>query len=400
MKMVPLSFNRTEFAGSLGDLGTLLPLAAGLIVINGLDPTGIFFTIGLFYILTGLYFRVTCPVEPMKVISGYAIAMSLSAAQVQASCLWVCLILLVLGLTGLIDVITRFISKAVIRGIQLSTGILLLTQGIHLMIGDSQLQIAQGLAEPYLTLQHFVYIPIGIVLGLGFGLLCLALLNNKRVPAAVVVIGAGMAIGVLIGTGEGWEGLTVGLNLPSLLPYGLPTATDFSFALLVLILPQIPMTVANAVIANADLSRQYFKQNSTRVTHRGLCVSMAVANGVSFFLSGIPLCHGAGGLASRFRFGARTGGSNVMIGTLFLLIAFLFGTHTLAFVHLLPLSVLGVLLVFAGTQLGLTVIDIMNRKEFFVILLIVGITLAANLAAGFLVGILIDRLLSRNSISI
>ncbi len=398
--MVPLRFNRTEFAGSLGDLGTLLPLSAGLIVINGLDPTGIFFTIGLFYILTGLYFRVTCPVEPMKVISGYAIAMSLSAAQIQASCFWVFIILVLLGLTGLIDVISRFISKAVIRGIQLSTGLLLLTQGIHLMVGSSNLQIVQGLAEPYLRFQHLAIIPIGIVLGLGFGLLCLALLNNKRVPAAVVVVGVGMVTGLVLGTGAGWRELTIGLNLPPLLPYGLPTAADLSFALIILILPQIPMTVANAVIANADLSRQYFEQNSTRVTHRGLCVSMAIANGVSFFLSGIPLCHGAGGLASRFRFGARTGGSNVMIGALFLLIALLLGTHTLAFVHLLPLSVLGVLLVFAGTQLGLTVIDIMNRKEFFVILLIVGITLAANLAAGFLVGILIDRLLSRKSISI
>ena len=397
--MVTLSYNRTEFAGSLGDLGTLLPLAVGMIVINGLEPTGIFFTIGLFYILTGIYFRVTCPVEPMKVISGYAIAMSISAAQIQASCLWVCVILLLLGLTGLIDLITKFISKAVIRGIQMSTGFLLLIQGLHLMIGNSNLQLVQGLAEPYLRMQQIAFLPIGMVLGAGLGLLCLVMLDNKRLPAAVVVIGTGMVIGLLTGTRQGWEAVSPGLNLPPLLPYGMPTAADFSFALVILILPQIPMTVANAVIANADLSRQYFGQ-STRVTHRGLCVSMALANGFSFFLAGIPLCHGAGGLASRYRFGARTGGSNVMIGILFLLFAVFFGSHALAFVHLLPLSVLGVLLVFAGTQLALTVLDIHNRKEFFVILLIVGITLAANLAAGFLVGIIIDRLLSRESISI
>ncbi len=395
-----LSFNRTEFAGSLGDLGTLLPLAAGLIIINRLDPTGIFFTIGLFYILTGLYFRVTCPVEPMKVISGYAIAMSISAAQIQASCFWVAVILLLFGLTGLIDVITRFISKAVIRGIQLATGILLLTQGVHLMLGSSKLQLVQGTAEPYLQIQRVGFLPIGLLLGLGLGLLCLVLLDNKRLPAAVVVIGAGVLIGLLAGSRQGWEDLTLGLNLPALLPYGLPTATDFSFALVILILPQIPMTIANAVIANADLSSQYFGKKSSRVTQRGLCVSMALANATSFFLAGIPLCHGAGGLASRYRFGARTGGSNLIIGIIFLLIAVMFGEHTLILVHLLPLSVLGVLLVFAGAQLGLTVIDMHNRKEFFVILLIVGITLAANLAAGFLVGILIDRLISRDHFSV
>jgi SulP family sulfate permease len=395
-----LSFNRTEFAGSLGDLGTLLPLAAGLIIINRLDPTGIFFTIGLFYILTGLYFRVTCPVEPMKVISGYAIAMSISAAQIQASCFWVAVILLLFGLTGLIDVITRFISKPVIRGIQLATGILLLTQGVHLMLGSSKLQLVQGTAEPYLQIQRVGFLPIGLLLGLGLGLLCLVLLDNKRLPAAVVVIGAGVLIGLLTGSRQGWEDLTLGLNLPALLPYGLPTAADFSFALVILILPQIPMTIANAVIANADLSSQYFGKKSSRVTQRGLCVSMALANAASFFLAGIPLCHGAGGLASRYRFGARTGGSNLIIGIIFLLIAVMFGEHTLILVHLLPLSVLGVLLVFAGAQLGLTVIDMHDRKEFFVILLIVGITLAANLAAGFLVGILIDRLISRDHFSI
>ncbi len=395
-----LSFNRTEFAGSLGDLGTLLPLAAGLIIINRLDPTGIFFTIGLFYILTGLYFRVTCPVEPMKVISGYAIAMSISAAQIQASCFWVAVILLLFGLTGLIDVITRFISKAVIRGIQLATGILLLTQGVHLMLGNSNLQLVQGTAEPYLQIQQVGFLPVGLLLGLGLGLLCLVLLDNKRLPAAVVVIGAGLLIGLLAGSRQGWADLTLGFNLPALLPYGLPTAADFSFALVILILPQIPMTIANAVIANADLSKQYFGKKSSRVTQRGLCVSMALANATSFFLAGIPLCHGAGGLASRYRFGARTGGSNLIIGTIFLVIAVMFGEHTLILVHLLPLSVLGVLLVFAGAQLGLTVIDMHDRKEFFVILLIVGITLAANLAAGFLVGILIDRLLSRDRFSI
>lgn len=393
-------FSRTEFSGSLGDLGTLLPLSVGLIVINGLDPTGIFFTIGLFYVVTGFYFRVTCPVEPMKVISGYAIATSISATQIQASCLWVFLILMLLALTGLIDIISRFISKAVIRGIQLSTGMLLLTQGVHLMRGSSTLQVLQGVSEPYLRIQQIGFLPIGLLLGFGFGLLCLFLLDNKRLPAAVVIIAVGMVIGLVAGTPQGTGPITVGLHFPDLLPYGLPTMTDLSFALIVLIIPQIPMTVANAVIANVDLSKQYFRQQSSRVTHRNLCISMALANMFSFFLSGIPLCHGAGGLASRYRFGARTGGSNLMIGALFLLVALLFGEQTLAMVHLLPLSILGVLLIFAGAQLGLTVIDIHQRKDFFIILLIVGITLASNLAAGFLVGILVDWLIRRERFTI
>ena len=131
---------------------------------------------------------------------------------------------------------------------------------------------------------------------------CILLLDNRRLPAAVVVIGVGMVIGLLAGSRQGWEDTAIGLNLPELLPYSLPTAADFSFALVILVLPQIPMTVGNAVIANADLSRQYFGAEAARVSHRRLCISMALANGVSFFLAGIPLCHGAGGLASRYRF--------------------------------------------------------------------------------------------------
>jgi len=342
-----LKFTRTEVAGSLGDLGTILPLAVGLIVINQLDATGIFFTIGLFYFFTAFYFRVTCPVEPMKVISGYAVSTAIPAAQVQASCFWVFLILLILGGTRLIDVLTRYINKPVIRGVQLSTGLLLLSQGIALMIGTSAIQQIQGSGEPSLIVESLAGIPVGLVLGGVFGTLCLLLLDNKRLPAAVVVIGAGMLVGLLLGRDIGWDQISLGINLPQILPYGLPTAADFSFALILLTVPQIPMTVGNAVIANADLSHQYFQQDASRVTHKRLCLSMSLANFASIILAGIPLCHGAGGLASRYRFGARTGGSNLIIGLLFLLVAILFGGGTLLVVQLIPLSVLGVLLVFA-----------------------------------------------------
>ena len=162
----------------------------------------------------------------------------------------------------------------------------------------------------------------------------------------------------------------MGINIPVLLPYGLPTIDDFSIALLILALPQIPMTVGNAVIANADLSAQYFPRDGKRVTYKALCISMALGNLGSFFLGGMPLCHGAGGLASRYRFGARTAGSNVIIGGIFLLLGLVFGSQTIVIINTIPLSVLGVLLVFAGTQLALTILDITTRKDFFVILLI------------------------------
>ncbi len=393
-------FTRTEFAGSLGDLGTLLPLAVGMILINNLSPSGIFIGVGLYYIFSGAYFKVTSPVEPMKVISAYAISMGISASQIQASCLWVFILLIIIGSTGLINTIIRYIPKSVVRGVQLSTGLLLLSQGVRLILGTSSLQIIQNMAEPSLIIQHIGFLPVGIILGSVAGLLTLLLLDNNRIPAAVVVVGVGILTGVIFGTHEGWDNVKIGFNLPPLLPYGLPTFNDFSFALLILILPQMPMTLGNAVVANADLSKQYFPQTGQRVTGKTLCVSMALANLGSFFLGGMPMCHGAGGLASRYRFGARTAGSNLIIGAIFLVIALFFGDQLLPVISLLPMSVLGVLLVFAGTQLALTILDMQTRKDLFVVILIAGIALASNLATGFLTGIVIAWILRWEKFSI
>jgi len=396
----PFRFNRMEFACSLGDLGTILPLSIGMILINGLNPLGLFLLVGLFYAFSGFYFKVTSPVEPMTVISAYAIATGITASQIQASSLWIFLFLLIIGGSGIITVIGRYIPKPVIRGVQLSTGILLLTQGIKLMIGDSKLQALRSAAEPYLSVQSIGSVPLGLIIGGILGILTLLLLENKRVPAAIVVVGTGILTGLCWGTGEGLDTMHLKFNLPGLLPYGLPSANDFTFALLVLVLPQVPMTLGNAVMANADLSAQYFSEEGKRVTYRSLCISMALSNLMSFFLGGMTMCHGDGGLASCYRFSARTAGSNLIIGAIFILLALFIGEHLMGIIYLLPMSALGVLLVFAGAQLSLTVLGMNTRKKIFVPIIIVVITLASNLAAGFLVGIAVAYALKSEKLSI
>jgi SulP family sulfate permease len=395
-----IKFNRMELAGSLGDLGTILPLAIGMILINGLNPTGLIMGVGLFYIFSGLYFKVTSPVEPMKVIGAYAVATGISASQIQASCLWIFLFLIIIGGTGVITLASRYIPRPVIRGVQLSTGVLLVSQGVHLMLGTSKFQTLSKAAEPYLSVQKMGWLPIGIIIGLVLGLLTLLLLENRRLPAALVVVGAGSLVGILLGTRQGLVQMQIGIYLPKLLPYGMPSGIDFSFALLVLVLPQIPMTLGNAVIANADLSNQYFPKDGARVTYRSLCISMALANLLSFFIGGMPMCHGAGGLASRYRFGARTAGSNLIIGAIFLMMALFLGFHSLAIIYTLPMAALGVLLIFAGAQLTLTLLDMQTRKELFVPILVLGTTLASNLAAGFLTGIAVAYILKWKRLTI
>jgi sulfate permease, SulP family len=382
-------FNRMEMAGSLGDLGTLLPIAIGMILINGLNPMGMFFSIGVYYILSGLYYGVTTPVQPMKVIGAYAIATSMTPSQVLASAALMGVFLLIIGGTNAITVIGKYTPKPVVRGVQLSTGTLLMAQGVKFMIGSSTFQTMRHTAEPYLTFQHVGPIPIGIIIGVTGGILTLLLLENKTFPAGLVVVSAGLLLGLVLGTHEGLDQLTIGIYFPKWLPFGLPAGADFTFAFLALVLPQLPMTIGNAVIADADLSYEYFGDDSKKVTYRSLTLSMAFANFLSFAVGGMPLCHGAGGLAAHYRFGARTAGSNLMIGILFLVFALFLGVHALSLVYLLPMAILGVLLIFAGAQLALTVIDLTARKDLFVSLLMLGITLASNLAIGFLAGIVV-----------
>ena len=393
-------FDRMEIAGSLGDLGTLLPIAIGMILINGLSPTGMFFSIGIFYILSGMYFGITVPVQPMKVIGAYAIATAMTPSQVLASSALMGLFLLIIGGTNAITIIGKYTPKPVVRGVQISTGTLLMAQGVKFMIGSSKFQMVRQMAEPYLTIQHIGPVPIGIIVGIVGGVLTLLLLENRKFPAGLVVILGGIFLGLVLGTHEGFDKLKIGIYFPKLLPFGLPAGADFTFAFFALVLPQLPMTIGNAVIANADLSHEYFGKDSQKVTYRSVTISMALVNLLSFVVGGMPLCHGAGGLAAHYRFGARTAGSNLMIGFLFLALAFFLGIHALAVVYLLPMAILGVLLIFAGGQLALTIIDMTTRKDFFVALLMLGITLASNLAVGFLVGIIVAYVLKSERLNV
>ncbi len=379
-------FNRMELAGSLGDLGTLLPLAIGMIVVNKLDPTGLLLTVGLYYVLAGAYFGVTVPVQPMKVIGAYAVATGISAVQITSAGLMMGLFLLIIGGSGLMSLIGRYTPAAVVRGVQLSTGVLLLAQGVRFMVGTAKFQTLQGAAEPHLIVQTLGPIPIGIVIGGVAVILTLLLLTNRRLPAALVVVVLGLVLGLILAKPGLLGQLGLGLHRPRLLPFGWPTWPDLTLALLVLVLPQAPMTIGNAVIAQTDLSREYFGEKSRRITYRSMCLSMGLANIAAFLVGGMPVCHGAGGLAAHYRFGARTAGSNLMIGIAFFVMAVLLGPSAVAVLSLLPLSVLGVLLTFAGAQLALSVIDLGARRDWFVAVVMLGLTLATNLAVGFMVG--------------
>jgi SulP family sulfate permease len=366
-----------ELVGSLGDLGTLLPLAVGMIVLNQMHATNVLVTVGLFYILSGLYFGVPVAVQPMKVIAAYAIAAGMTPQQIVSSGLWMGVLVLLLGVTGLIGIIRRYTPKSAVRGIQLAVGVVLLIQGLKLMMAP----------DPNLAVQTIGPISTGLLLGAVVLVLTLLLLENKRLPAALVLIVLGIAVGVLLGKPLDREAFAWGFHLPRPLPYGWPGWDDLVWVIPVLVLPQLPMTIGNAIISNTDLTHECFPEKADRVTNRSVSISQGLANLASFFLGGIPMCHGAGGLAAHYRFGARTAGSSLYIGGIFLVLALILGENIVSVLRLLPLSILGVLLTFAGLQLALMVQDLQDRKDLFVALFMLGLALVFNLAVAFLVGI-------------
>lgn len=381
-------FDRMEFAGSIADLGILLPISLGLILINGLDPTGVFLMVGLLYIFSGAYYRTTVPVQPMKVIGAYAIAMGVSQSQVLAAALVMGSFLLLIGTTGLIKPIGKYTPKSVVRGVQLGVGVVLIIKGVKLMIQP----------DPALSISTVSGLSTGIFLG-GLGiLLTLALLGNRRYPSAIALVLAGITVGAVLGKPQ-LSSIELGFHLPTMLGT-FPSSSDFLIATTLLVLPQIPMTIGNALISMSDLSNSYFGKKANKVSLRALACTSGLGNLGSFILGGIPMCHGSGGLSAHYRFGARTAGANLIIGTILVLLAVLLGPSVMPLLGLLPRSILGVLLLFAGVQLAIMVRDLKGREDLFIVLIMLGIALTVNLGVAFLFGIALAHALKNLKLKI
>jgi SulP family sulfate permease len=388
MKIGSHQFNRVEFAGSLGDLGTLIPLSLGLILITGLSLTPVLLIIGLFYISTGIYYRLPIPVQPLKLVAAIAIAFpdKVTGHMISATGFIFGSILLLLAWTGFIDWLAKFFTKPIIRGIQFGLGLILITKGVS-FIQNPNLFIHEG--NGINTLGE---IQINPLIGILAFILTLFLLSSKRFPAALVIVAAGATIGICFGA---FKGMILDIG-PTHIDFSLPSSEDFLSALFLLVIPQIPLTLGNAIIGTTDAVQGLFGDGgqTKRATHRGFATSMGLANIGVGFLSGMPVCHGAGGLAAHYRFGARTGGSNIMIGILFVIIALAFGKVGIHLLSAIPNSVLGVLLLFAGLELALLIKDVKERNDLFVVFVIAGISLAtSNMGVAFIAGILIERII-------
>jgi len=387
IKDIPVSgrlrFDRVELAGSLGDLGTLLPIVVGMILINKLSPTTVFLAFGLFYLMTGYYFRLPIPVQPLKAVGAIAIAYpnQITESVIGASGVLFGLILLVLSLSGTLDRVAKLFTQPVVRGIQLALGLIFLKKGIEFI--TTQNIFLSGVNG------HFSEYQINLVIGVLVFAIVLLLLDNKKVPAALAALGFGIISGLVLG---GLQGQSLGIG-PTPVHLISPSLHDFWIAFIMLILPQIPLTIGNACVGTADACTSLFPGSPllSKSTAGKFALTMGIANLPAGLFGAVPMCHGTGGLAAHYRFGARTGGAPILIGAIFVVLALVLGEFGLTVLALIPNSVLGVLLIFAGLELCPLVRSLKTNEEFFVALLIAGIALAVpNMAWAFGIGILVD----------
>jgi MFS superfamily sulfate permease-like transporter len=215
-------------------------------------------------------------------------------------------------------------------------------------------------------------------------LVVLALVFSNRIPSALVLFGAGIAIAV-------WKDASVVrlIHLDWTLPHWTPLAwSDFVAAFPRAAIPQIPLTTLNSVIAVCALSVELFPDRAA--TPRRVSVSVGLMNLVAGWFGGMPMCHGAGGLAGQYRFGARTNGSILFLGGAKMIVAVLFGASLMALCRAFPASVLGVMLAFSGIELALVTRDQTGRTEAFVMLITAGACLGLdNIALGFVLGLIL-----------
>lgn len=357
-----------DVTGAFADLGTFLPLVVGVLLVGGLEPARVLIGFGAFALATGLLYRCPVPIQPMKAISALVITGAVSASVIPVTGILIGLVFVVLGATGWSDKLARIVPRSILLGIQLALGLTLIGNAAALQSGWA----------------------LAVAVSLTGGLVALGLTRIGAVGCLVLLIAGivwGVAYGAPVPTHVPASVVGQGALLPSfsILP-------EIASALL----PQLAMTLTNAVLLTAVLAREYFPESSSRVTPRRLSLSTGILNLCLSPLGALPMCHGAGGIAVQYAQGARTGLAPVLFGASCLGIALAAGSDALRLLQLVPIPVVAALLAFAGLQL----IDIRRLREvrpdcIVVIAATLVVALVFNYALGLLAGLAVEHIRGR-----
>ncbi len=343
-------------------MGTDVPLLIGMTLAAGLDGTSVLVMFGIMQLLTGIIYRMPMPVQPLKAMAAIVISQQTSAAILYGGGLAVGLVMLMLTGAGLLEWLGRLIPKCVVRGIQLGLGLQLASVAIGKFVQ----------ADGY----------FGYALALGAFIITIFLLGNSRFPAALPVVLLGLAYGIVFKGGA-----EVIFSLDFRLPNPrIPQLPDVMAGFLILALPQLPLSLANSVLATRQLAEDLFPHR--RITIRKIGLTYGLMNLINPWFGGVPTCHGSGGMAGHFAFGGRTGGSVVIYGSLFVVLGLFFGSGFDQIAKAFPLPMLGVILLFEALALIWVVRDTAASRTEFPIAVLVGL-LAVGLQYGYVVGLVV-----------
>ena len=358
-------FDRMEWAGAFGDLGTLIPFVAAYIGMVGMDPFGVLFAFGTSLIACGLYYRTPMPVQPMKAAGAVAAAQAaqtavITPAAVVGAGLATGIIWLLLGLTGTARRLSSLVPRFVVIGIVLGLGMAFMLEGIKMM--------ANG----------WVIASIGLA-----G--TLLLLTNRSVPAMFLLLAYGAVCGAVADPSQlsTLAGMSIEFRMPSFALTDL-TWKDLMLGVVFLALPQFPLTLGNAIIGATEENNRLFPDRP--VDENKLSTSTGLLNLFGSSVGGVPMCHGAGGMAGHVAFGARTGGATIILGIVLLALALFLSSAVKDLFGIFPTSVLGVILFLTGAQLALGSCDFSKNKGERFVTLIVAAFCIWNVGLGFLAG--------------
>lgn len=368
MTLKGIKINRQEFSGAFGDIGTDFPLLVAMIIAAGLHTPSVFIVFGAMQIFTGVVYKMPMPVQPLKAMATLVITQKIAGNVLMGAGLAIGVVMLILSLTGILDKLTKFIPKAVIRGIQMGLGISLC------------------------LLSFKEYIPAEGTIGYGLALLSflvvILLIDNKKYPTSLLIIGIGIIYALFFSIDLGTIFHSVGVNIPKL---NVPSYDSVAKGFVLLALPQIPLSLGNSILATKQAASDFFPERKD-VTVRKIGITYSIMNLAVPFFSGVPCCHGSGGMVGHYAFGGRTGGSVIIYGTVFILLGVFFGNNLETIIKVFPLPILGIILLFEGVSLILLMKDVVEDKKGFVISILVGVV-AFGLPYGFVISMVIGTAL-------
>ncbi|KAJ0030963.1 hypothetical protein Pint_12759 [Pistacia integerrima] len=407
-----------EVNGAMGDLGTYIPIVLALTLAKDLNlGTTLIFT-GIYNIVSGAIYGVPMPVQPMKSIAAVAISngSDFSIPEIMAAGICTGGILLVLGVTGLMQLAYKVIPLPVVRGIQLSQGLSFAMSAVKYITKVQDFSKSKSKGD-----RHWLGLD-GLVLAIVCA--CFIIIVNGAgeesdaeresndleerprarrrklrkvivsLPSAFIVFLLGVVL-AFIRRPEVVKDIKFG---PSSIEVVKITKHAWKQGFIKGTIPQLPLSVLNSVIAVCKLSSDLFPGKDFSAT--SVSVTVGLMNLVGCWFGAMPCCHGAGGLAGQYKFGGRSGGCVALLGAAKLVMGLVLGSSLVMILDQFPVGVLGVLLLFAGIELAMASRDMNSKEECFVMLISTAVSLVGSGAAlGFVCGIVVHVLLKLRSFS-